>query len=343
MAGNFLGFDIGGAHLKCADSNGYSWQEEFPLWKRPQELASELKRLVLMLPQKTYGMCGLTMTGELADCFATKREGVAQIVAAAQLACAGCGPLRVYGNDGVWLSANAAREQPQRVAAANWHALANWLGRSLHTQRGLLVDMGSTTVDLIPLTRKGPSSRGLTDTQRLQFGELLYTGAVRSPICAVVRQLPYRGVRCPVAAELFATTLDAYLVLRRLPEDAQRCDTADGRPRTRNHAIARLARMLCADVEEFAEEDAVAAAEAVAKAQTDSVAEAIDWLMQRGKLRGQTLIVSGEGEFVVRDALRQLGNPMRTVSLSKLWGGALSRVAPAYALAKLLQLETPSE
>ncbi|MDA1179760.1 MAG: H4MPT-linked C1 transfer pathway protein, partial [Planctomycetota bacterium] len=303
----------------------------------------ELKRIVLALPRKTYDMCGLTMTGELADCFATKREGVAQIVGAAELACDLCGPLRVYGNDGAWHSATSAREQPHCVAAANWHALANWLGRSLDGQRGLLVDMGSTTVDLIPLTRKGPGSRGITDTQRLQYGELLYTGAVRSPICAVVRQLPYRGVDCPVAAELFATTLDAYLVLRRLPEDAQRCDTADGRPRTRNHAIARLARMLCADGQEFIEEDAIAAAEAVARAQTSAVAEALDWQMQRGNLNAKTLIVSGEGEFVVRDALRQLGNPMKTVSLSELWGNALSRVAPAYALAKLLQLETPRE
>ena len=57
-----------------------------------------------------------------------------------------------------------------------------------------------------------------------------------------------------VAAELFATTLDVYLTLGLIREDATDCDTANGRPATRAFARARLARMLGGDAETVSEE-----------------------------------------------------------------------------------------
>ena len=53
--------------------------------------------------------------------------------------------------------------------------------RALDVGQGdsLLVDMGSTTTDLIPLHDGAVTAKGYTDTQRLASDELLYIGVRR--------------------------------------------------------------------------------------------------------------------------------------------------------------------
>src|SRR5438552_12194660 len=98
-----------------------------------------------------------------------------------------------------------------RAAAANWLALAAYAGRFAPTGTALLVDVGSTTTDLVPLLGGAPVPCGNTDAERLLHRELVYTGVRRTPLCALLGETG--------AAELFATTLDAYLLLEELPED----------------------------------------------------------------------------------------------------------------------------
>ena len=157
------------------------------------------------------------------------------------------------------------------VAASNWHALAKFAGRYAKQGPALMLDIGSTTSDLIPLLDGIPQALGQTDPDRLLSGELLYTGVERSPICAVTHKLPWRGQQCPVAHELFATTLDAYLVLQAFSEQPNNMHTADGRPATRRFAEQRLARMFCADPETFNSEDAVEVAKAICKSQLEQL------------------------------------------------------------------------
>ena len=184
---------------------------------------------------------------------------------------AGAGVLgrRTFGQPGV------GRAEPMLAAASNWHVLARLAGRYVPAGAALLLDIGSTTCDLIPLVDGQPAAVGRTDTQRMLAGELVYTGVERSPVCAVVGQVPYRGRTCGVAQELFATMRDVYLVLGELPEEPGDLQTADGRPATRTAGVARLARMICADDTEFGEEEAVEMAAAVAEAQADLVAAAL--------------------------------------------------------------------
>src|SRR5438445_198069 len=77
----------------------------------------------------------------------------------------------------------------------------------------LLIDIGSTTTDLIPMDRGTVAARGRSDTERLQAGELVYAGIRRTPLCALATELPFRGIPTGLAAELFASTLDVYLTL----------------------------------------------------------------------------------------------------------------------------------
>ena len=76
----FLGLDIGGANLKAAQAGGPAWSIPFELWKRPADLAGALRELLATLP--AYQRLAVTMTGELCDCFESKRQGVQFILGA---------------------------------------------------------------------------------------------------------------------------------------------------------------------------------------------------------------------------------------------------------------------
>lgn len=327
-----LAIDIGGANLKAADGCGYAASRPFAVWKQPELLAVEVRQLLDEGP--TSDSLAVTMTAELADCFETKAEGVRQILDAVQAAASGRG-VRVYQVDGRLVSVDSARKTPLLVAASNWHALAAFANRYAPAWPALLIDLGSTTADVIPLEPSGPIGAGLNDSERLASGELVYTGVERTPLCALVRSLPWQGHDCPVAAELFATTADAYLMLGELPEEPENHDTADGRPRTWPHALARLARMVCADAVSFTVEDARQAAAAVREAQLELLQTAVEKVVTRLGAPPRTVITSGHGEFLLRHLLARLPWHANVLSLTEELGPAVSRCAPAHALAVL--------
>lgn len=300
---NWLGLDIGGANLKASDGKGFIVSRPFPLWKHPERLAETLAALLAEAPPADA--LAVAMTGELADCFTTKSEGVAAILAAVDQA-APRRRVRVYLTDGRWASPQEALVQPLLAAASNWHALARYAGRFVPAAASLLVDVGSTTTDIIPLLDGRPAAQGATDPQRLIEGELVYTGVLRSPLCAVVDRLPWRGGSCPVAQEFFATVRDAYLLLGELPESPEDRDTADGRPATAAAAHDRLARSICADRTLVSRTEAEQMAAAVFDAHSRLVAAAIQQVASRLTSPPNTIILSGSGEFLARRALAQL-------------------------------------
>ena len=331
-----IALDIGGANLKIADGLGYAASDPFALWKSPGELADRLRSLLAAAP--AHDQVAVTMTGELCDCFQTKARGVAAILDAVERA-ADAKNVAVYLSDGRFSSTTDARNEWQLAAASNWHALASFAGRLVSTGAALLVDVGSTTTDLIPLRDGRPAARGTDDTGRLANGELVYTGVERTPVCAAVREVPYRSQMVPVAAEFFATTGDAYCWLGLIPEVSWNCDTADGRPRTSAASRARLARMICADVDSFGELDATRVAEAVQRSQVLAVATAGERVLASLASPAKTVILSGQGELlghaVTWELSRRLNWSFTVIPLSKELGPWLSQCAPAHALAVL--------
>jgi probable H4MPT-linked C1 transfer pathway protein len=328
---SWLALDIGGANIKVADGRGGARSYEFALWKMPDRLSARLEEILGGFPgcQRLVA----TMTGELADCYSSKREGVAAIIDGLVQAARGR-ELMVYLTDGSWSLPQAAKSQYRLAAASNWHALARYAVRFTRGRDALLIDVGSTTCDLIPLIGGRVTSQGKTDTQRLLCQELVYTGVERTPVCAIVPSLPYRQGCCPVARELFATSLDAYLLLGDVPEDEGRRSTADGRPATRAAAQVRLARCVCADGDEFDGDDAIRAAQAVADAQARSLAAAIDAAHHRHQAL-ELAILSGHGEFLARRALERACRALPTHSLRDELGADVSRCASSHALAVL--------
>ena len=328
----WLAFDIGGANLKAADGEGFAVSQPFPMWENSRQLVDALRGLVALVPRVSH--VASTMTGELADCFNSKPQGVAYILNAVSVAADGR-HTRVYLTNGRLVSLQTALKQPLLAAASNWHALAKFAGRYVPQGVGLLIDVGSTTCDVIPLVDGQPVTIGKTDTNRLINGELVYTGVQRSPVCAVSQLVPWRGRKCPLAHEVFATMWDVYLTLGDLPEEPNRKDTADRRAATKAAAHDRLARAICADREVFTETDALAIAESLAQAQLRKIAAIAVQLIARLQQPPHTVVISGRGEFLARRVLDELKFKGAVVSLTRELGPELSQCAAAHALAVL--------
>jgi probable H4MPT-linked C1 transfer pathway protein len=329
---SWLGLDIGGANLKAADGRGWARSLPFALWREPERLTVTIRELIAAAPPSTH--IAATMTGELCDAFQTKVEGVRHITTAAVQAAEGR-DVYIYQVDGRLVTASEALESPLLAAASNWHALASFACRFAPCDVGMLIDIGSTTTDIIPLMAGQPRTTGLNDTDRLLAGELVYTGVRRTPICAVAAWLPWRDTHCPVAAELFATMADAYVILGDLPESTDCTSTADGRPLTKEFCRDRFARMICADATMFSSEDAVAAAACVREAQVAQISRAYEKVVTAMRCVPATIVLSGSGEFLARRVLGELAPSARLVSLANCIGPAASECGPAHAVAVL--------
>jgi (4-(4-[2-(gamma-L-glutamylamino)ethyl]phenoxymethyl)furan-2-yl)methanamine synthase len=326
-----VGLDIGGANLKAAHVSGRAVSQPFALWKNPAGLPDALRTLLQQVP--AFDSLSVTMTGELCDCFETKRQGVRTILDAVA-AVAGSTPVKVWQTDGRFVDLAASHEHPLLAAASNWLALATFVGRFAPTGHALLIDIGSTTTDIIPLRDGKPVPRGRTDTDRLRYHELIYTGIRRTPLCAL---LGSEG-----AAELFATTQDVYLVLHKLSENEANRDTADGRPATRAFAHARLARMICGDVESSTEESRRGLALRICNRQTLLIRQAIESMARAMSGPLSAVILAGSGEFLARGAMESRWDPPthlppaeRVISLTERLGKEISDAACAHALAVL--------
>jgi probable H4MPT-linked C1 transfer pathway protein len=337
-AGSWLALDVGGANIKVAHESGRTASIPFALWSQPKELPDFLRGIVQSFPH--HGRIALTMTAELCDCYVTKTEGVESVLAATAYASAGL-PVHVWGIDASFHSVDTIRSQPLLAAAANWLALAHVAARLAPPGPSLLIDIGSTTSDLIPLIDSRPSPSGLTDSRRLQSGELVYAGVRRTPVCAIASSLPYQGVSTGVAAELFATTLDVYLTLGAISPDPAELDTADRRPATAEAALCRLARMVGADLETFSAEDAQVLAQAVDEALLQRL-ETASRHACRSVAPPCSAVLSGSGEFLGRRlAARLLPDSAPIVSLTEIWGSAGSVAACARAILVLVREAFP--
>jgi len=329
-----LALDIGGANIKASDGADRSVSRPFPMWRQPEQLSEALRGIITEF-ERTDRLA-VTMTGELADCFTTKAQGVCHIIDAVESA-AGNVPVAIWTTGGEFVSPDDARQLAPLVAAANWHALATWAARSTPGGTALLIDLGSTTADIIPLQDGIPVPHGRTDLERLQSGELVYTGVRRTPVCAVASRVPLRGGFCPLASELFATMHDVYLICGNVRDDPADTDTANGRPATRANAHDRLARMVCADVTELARDELERIAVALAAAQRQRLSAAIEAALTRLRQPCDLVIVSGEGAFAIVQVLAEMDGlgAVPRLMLAETLGPRHSDAACAYALARL--------
>jgi probable H4MPT-linked C1 transfer pathway protein len=322
-----IGWDIGGANTKAAllrTENGCVEQfkmgvEYFPIWKDPDKLVNVL----LALKAKVSGGgvvdgIGLTMTAELSDAYQTKREGVAHVLSCAEKAFAGL-PVFVLDVDAKLRSVDAARAEPLGVAAANW-AATGWLVSRL-TKTCVVLDVGSTSTSIIPVVGGCVLAAGKTDLEKLKVGELVYTGSLRTNVAAIIDCVPLRDCITRVASELFAHSGDVHLILGNISEGEYTTETADGRGRTRGEALARLARVVCADNEMLTEEEIVQIAKHVYAKQVEQIAVGLRHVYGRVKSLSAgkvPVVVTGFGKTFLAEKASQKVGVDEVVELEKL-------------------------
>jgi (4-(4-[2-(gamma-L-glutamylamino)ethyl]phenoxymethyl)furan-2-yl)methanamine synthase len=296
-----IGLDVGGANTKAAvvdaDERVQIAAAPFEVWRAPNGLAGAIAGVVGRLGFDGVPVA-LATTAELADVFASKREGVLNVLDAACQGLPGRS-LRVMTVEGELIGLDAARAEPLRCAAANWLATARLVARSVAD--AILVDCGGTTTDLIPIAAHRVAARGHSDVERLLGGELVYTGALRTNVAAVVSHVSLRGQPCPVASEQFAITADAHLLRGDLAPEQCTCTFPDGRGPCPAAVRSRLARVVCADPAQLAPGDLEAIAGAVAEAQINAIAAALGRVAGRLPARAKVIPV-GLGAFLARAA-----------------------------------------
>jgi probable H4MPT-linked C1 transfer pathway protein len=305
-----MGWDLGGAHLKAAVAEGGALisvlQVPCPLWQGLDRLEVALDQALSRLGPATRH--AVTMTGEMTDLFPSRAAGVIALVDAMEARLAGS-PIRFYAGDTGWLEAKGARRDSLAAASANWHASAAWAARRLG--EGLLLDIGSTTTDVVPFRGGRVCARGRDDASRLVTGELVYTGVVRTPVMALAESVPFRGESVPLMAEHFATSADLHRLCGALLESCDQQPAADGGAKAPEASARRLARMIGRDFEDAGMEEWRDLARHLAARQVRRIADACARVADReGIAPDAPLACAGAGRFLAPEIAARLGRPM---------------------------------
>jgi probable H4MPT-linked C1 transfer pathway protein len=336
-----IGWDVGGAHLKAACARDgrivAAIQKPTPLWRGLSTLEEAFATARSELGHAERH--AVTMTGELSDAFASRSEGVAKL---AELAVAALTPepIGFYAGRGGFVPIERIGSHVADIASANWHASARLIGRTC--RNALFVDMGSTTTDIIPIVAGLVASRGYTDAERLATGELVYTGLVRSHVCATASHVPFAGTWTPLMNEFFATMADVHRIIGGLPPDLDQQPTADGRDKSLAASRARLARMVGLDAEDASDEAWLDLAHWLAERQLRSVHDAALQVLSNSELpRDAPIVLGGIGTDVLRELSRRLRRPClgfaEFVNVDVATASDAAHYAPAAALALLAE------
>jgi len=328
--GGVIGLDVGGANTKAVWRHGDAVRASsraFEVWRDPGALTAVVRDVVAELADEQLELVALTTTAELADAFATKREGVGFVVDAVRAAVPG--PVVALTTAGELVSATEARARPLDVGAANWVASALAVA-GLHPD-ALMIYSADTTTDVIPISAGRPAAAGRSDLDRLLVGELVYTGALRTNLAAIAPRVPVRARWCPVASELFAISADVHVILGHLASAAYTCPTPDGRATSVECARARVARLVCADCEQLGPGEVQAIAAFLHAEQVRQIEAAARLVSTRVRAPATPVVPLGAGAFLARAVARRLGRRV----LEMPWSGAEREAAPAAALAQL--------
>lgn len=353
---SIIGWDIGGAHLKaCLLQDGQVQdvaQWACPLWQGMDKLEAVLQSAWQRWGAMAQARHAVTMTGEMVDLFPDREQGVLGIAAALSRSLEG--PVRFFAGDAGWLREGELAAHWAEVASANWLATARHAAQVAGT--GLLVDIGSTTTDLIAFREGRVPTPSRTDAQRLASGELVYHGVVRTPLCAVARRIDWRGQSHNVMNEFFATSADVYRLTGELDPAHDLHPAADNAAKDALATQQRLARMIGLDRRDAEAEDWLAFAHAWRSQQLQVLREEMQRVMAAHDLDDQAVVVSaGCGAFLLDDLLAgvpgrarpplRYGADVATVAPDAVGGVAAVRAwaqvcAPSVAVASLLSMDT---
>ena len=341
-----IGWDIGGVNSKAALINYENgkfknlklFTKYFPVFKYKRKEFIDILREIydeLCINDNAEWMA-VTITAELSDAFFNKREGLEFITKCFN----DCFPEKeIYflDNKGTFSKFEDIKQNILRFAATNWIATAALISEKYGNC--LMIDIGSTTTDIIPIINGKFNDMGLTDLDRLISGELVYTGVLRATIPSITHYLEVKGKKSRISFEKFALMADVHFVLNHISEKEYNCETADDRPVDRKNCLARIARIVCADDEILEEKEILKLAKQLYEAQVVIIQEGIEQIIKKNSELYQPdfpIIVLGlGGKILAEKAVRELGFN-NIIYLSDILGEEASIIAPSVAVAYML-------
>jgi probable H4MPT-linked C1 transfer pathway protein len=331
------GFDIGGANTDLAivnfDEDGYIIDiktdfQYLPMWKCKEELSQVLTDLI---GSEIGGIdaIGVCMTAELVDAYQTKSEGVLDI--ARRVGETFNLPIGYVGLEGI-IDYNHLQRNPFQAAAANWIATSR-LAAKINPDC-IMIDTGSTTTDIIPLKNGRECAQGRSDLQRLQTGELVYTGTLRTNVATIVDKVPLNNTGVRVASELFAISADAHLLLENISEEDYNCETPDGAGKSPVDCMRRISRVICGDLDILSTSDIMEISGFIVQKQVEQVTEALMEVATRNGIFN--VVTTGLGMDVIAASASELAGIPR-ISMDQLLSREECVVAPAVGTAVLME------
>lgn len=328
-----IGLDVGGAHLKVArveDGRLVAVRQiACPLWEGLDRLDAALHEAEALMSRHT--VCAVTMTGELTEIFESRESGVLAIIERLRERIEG--ELRFFMGLKGFAAPQSARGDPLSIASANFIATALFIARRL--PKSLLIDMGSTTTDIIACDRP----LGLTDAERLQTGELVYTGLTRTPVASIANRAPLAGQWQGLARDGFATMADVRRIIGDLPDGVDQHSTADGRGKSQEESLIRFARGFGRDAEMRHLPAWQVSAAYVSERQLRSIHDGALQVLSRPADEVNAVVLAGIGAAHAEKIAQRLGLPAFAFGTlidaeddARLWA---TRCAPAVAVALL--------
>jgi probable H4MPT-linked C1 transfer pathway protein len=329
-----VGWDIGGAHVKaCLMQRGQVVdvaQWACPLWQGLEHLSSALQAAGTRWPDLAAARHAVTMTGEMVDLFPDREAGVQAIAAAlAATLPGGPGTLQFFAGDAGWCAAAQAGWLWESIASANWLATARHA--ALVMPQGVLVDIGSTTTDLIAFGQRRVLGTARSDAERLASGELAYHGVVRTPLCALAQQIHWRGQARHVMNEFFATTADVYRACGELDPAHDLQPSADQAGKNPPQTHQRMARMVGLDARDASDAEWLDLARTWRTAQVQAIGAQLRRVANAHALAHDAVWVSaGCGGFLVPDVVAAAMGSADTAAPPRVlaYGLDVARIAP---------------
>lgn len=331
------GFDIGGANTDLAiidfDTDGdmgnihvdYCY---LPMWEKKDELSHSLLKL-LGDELNDIDAVGVCMTAELVDAYQTKREGVLDILKKVKNTFSV--PLGFVGLEGI-LKPSQVFKDPLKVAAANWIATSQIA--AIMDSDCIMVDVGSTTTDIIPIKNGSECAKGRSDLERLGTGELVYTGTLRSNVATITDKVPLDEGWFRVSSELFAISADVHNVLGNINPKDYICDTPDRAGKTSEDSMRRIARILCGDLDILSKSDIISICTYLHHKQASNIAEAIH---EVGDIEFmERVVATGLGMNVLASPAAQMAR-MNVVTMDEFLTPEECVVAPAVGTALMME------
>ena len=343
-----IGWDIGGAHVKaCLMQRGEVVdvaQWACPLWQGLGHLDPVLRHARERWPQLASAQHAVTMTGEMVDLFEHREDGVQRIAERVSGGLAAALPVQFFAGDAGWCGPCDVARHWAGIASANWlatarhvarHALprpgdlGNHVGNHLAGE-GVLVDIGSTTTDLIAFGAGRVLTTSRTDAERLATGELVYHGVVRTPLCAVAPRIAWRGATVNVMNEFFASSADVYRLTGELDPLHDLYPAADNAAKDAPATRRRLARMIGLDQRDATPLEWTELAQAWRAAQVAELAGQLRRVMALHRLgAGAAIVSAGCGDFLVTEIVAQViqAHGREAVAPCQAYGTDVARVA----------------